>query len=121
MHSAGYLTSVPTSPLRAQSPQFSGMSAVVGVARSAPVEVSGESTQIEAAVSLSGVVLALRAGSTVRVYARQHGAVQWMEIDPEQVWFWSAEWQRREREAEEDLREGRFQDFDSLDDLLNSP
>ena len=121
MYGAGYLTSVSMSPLRAQLSQLSGMSAVVGVARSTPVEISGESRQIEAAVSLPGAELALRAGSAVRVYARQHGAVQWMEIDPEQVWFWSAEWQRREREAEEDLREGRFQDFDSLDDLLNSP
>lgn len=121
MPGAGYLTSVPMPLLRAQSAQLSAMSAVVGTARSAPIEVSGESPQIAAAVSLSGAELALRAGSAAQVYAGQHGLVQWVEIDPEQLWFWSAEWQRREREAEEDLREGRFQDFDNLDDLLNSP
>lgn len=120
MYGAGYLTFVLTSPWRTQS-QLSGMSAVVGVARSAPVEVSGEPVQIEAAISSHDPQLALRAGSTVQVYARQRGLLQGVEIDPAQQWYWSAEWQRREREAEEDLREGRFQDFDSLDDLLNSP
>ncbi len=120
MHDASYLSFVLTSSRRAQS-QLGGVPAVVGTARSASVEVSGESTQIEAAVSSRGPQLVLRAGSTAQVYARQRGLLQWVEIDPAQLWYWSAEWQRREGEAEEDLSEGRFQDFDSLDDLLNSP
>jgi len=28
-------------------------------------------------------------------------------IDADQAWFWSAEWQRGERQAEEDIRRGR--------------
>lgn len=28
-------------------------------------------------------------------------------IDPEQAWFWTREWQEREREADEDLAAGR--------------
>jgi hypothetical protein len=27
-------------------------------------------------------------------------------IDPEQAWFWTREWQQREREADEDLAAG---------------
>ena len=30
-----------------------------------------------------------------------------VEMDPEQTWFWSPEWQAGEREVEEDIREGR--------------
>lgn len=29
-------------------------------------------------------------------------------IDPEQAWFWTTEWQRKEREAEEDIRTGHI-------------
>jgi AbrB family looped-hinge helix DNA binding protein len=28
-------------------------------------------------------------------------------VDADQAWFWSREWQEGEREAEEDIREGR--------------
>lgn len=30
------------------------------------------------------------------------------DIDPEQAWFWTAEWQRGERQADEDIRRGRL-------------
>jgi hypothetical protein len=43
-----------------------------------------------------------------------------VEIDPEQRWFWSAAWQTREKKADEDLREGRYEDFDNVDDFINS-
>lgn len=35
-----------------------------------------------------------------------------------QDWFWTEEWQRAEKEAEADLDEGRFDDFDDVADML---
>ena len=39
-------------------------------------------------------------------------------FDPDQAYFWTEEWQRGEREADEDLREGRYCDFDDPEKLL---
>jgi len=39
-------------------------------------------------------------------------------IDPDQVWFWTEEWQRGEREAAADIKAGRVKKFDTLDGLL---
>ena len=36
----------------------------------------------------------------------------------EQAWFWSEAWQAGERASEADLAEGRYQDFDTMEDLL---
>ena len=35
------------------------------------------------------------------------------ERDPEQWWFWTPEWQAKEREADEDLAAGRVTPFES--------
>ena len=39
-------------------------------------------------------------------------------IDPEQAWFWTQEWQEREREADADLAAGRVTRFESDEDFL---
>jgi len=39
-------------------------------------------------------------------------------IPAEQAWFWAEEWQKGEREAEEDKAAGRVKSFDNVDDLL---
>jgi O-succinylbenzoate synthase len=36
----------------------------------------------------------------------------------DQAWFWINEWQAGEREAEADLAAGRYQVFDTMDDLI---
>ncbi len=44
-----------------------------------------------------------------------------ISIPRSQAWFWSDEWQRREREAEEDVHTGRvssIQDDETLDNYL---
>jgi hypothetical protein len=38
--------------------------------------------------------------------------------DPDQAWFWTEEWQKLEREAEDDIRAGRYRDFASMEDFL---
>ncbi len=39
-------------------------------------------------------------------------------IDPSQAWFWSAAWQRGEREAEEDIKKGRVKKARSAKELI---
>lgn len=36
----------------------------------------------------------------------------------DQSWFWTGEWQQRYREAKEDLKTGRFKEFDDVEALL---
>ena len=35
-----------------------------------------------------------------------------------QLWFWTPEWQRKEREADEDIAQGRVKGSTSVDELL---
>jgi AbrB family looped-hinge helix DNA binding protein len=39
-------------------------------------------------------------------------------VDKSQAYFWTAEWQAAEREADEDIRVGRVKTFESVDELL---
>ena len=39
-------------------------------------------------------------------------------IDPTQGWYWTEEWQQMEKEADEDLTDGRYRDFEALEGLL---
>jgi hypothetical protein len=41
-----------------------------------------------------------------------------VEIDPEQLWFWTPKWQAGECKVEKDLQLGRYEDFDSMDDFI---
>jgi len=36
----------------------------------------------------------------------------------DQAWFWSESWQAGERASEVDLVEGRYQDFDTMEEML---
>ena len=38
--------------------------------------------------------------------------------EPAQAWFWTPEWQQREREADEDIAAGRIRHFDDAESLL---
>ena len=35
-----------------------------------------------------------------------------------QAYFWTKEWQKKEKEAEEDIKKGRHKEFDNIDDLI---
>ena len=39
-------------------------------------------------------------------------------IDKSQAYFWTKEWQKAEQQAEEDLKAGRLETFDSIEELL---
>jgi len=39
-------------------------------------------------------------------------------VPKDQLWFWTAEWQRKEREAEADINAGRVKEFESVEELL---
>lgn len=52
-------------------------------------------------------------GNTARIVP-----IRTIKVPREQAWFWSPEWQRKEIEAEKDLRNGQYEDFESVEDLL---
>ncbi len=41
-------------------------------------------------------------------------------IDSDQRWWWMEEWQKGEREAQQDIEKGRGQKFESAEALLNA-
>ena len=54
----------------------------------------------------------------VRVDADGLHLVPQVMVDRHQSYFWMERWQAGEREAEADLESGRYQDFDSIEDML---
>ncbi len=41
-------------------------------------------------------------------------------MEEDQAWFWTAEWQAGEQAADDDIREGRVERFDTIEELLDS-
>jgi len=41
-----------------------------------------------------------------------------VKIPKSQAWFWSKEWQKKERAADRDIKEGKTRTFSSVDELL---
>lgn len=39
-------------------------------------------------------------------------------IPKDQLWYWTREWQKKEREADEDIAHGRTKEFESVEELL---
>jgi AbrB family looped-hinge helix DNA binding protein len=65
----------------------------------------------------------LREGDILEVVVEEDGSLRLvpkMAIDRSQVYFWTKRWQLAEREVEDDLQAGRYQDFNSMDDLIQS-
>jgi len=67
--------------------------------------------------------LNLRPGDEVELEVEEAGTVRLVpvrtiKVPRDQAWFWSPEWQKKEKEADDDLDAGRYRDFDSLEDLL---
>ena len=66
--------------------------------------------------------LKLEPGDEVDIHVKGETAVlvpiKTIKVPREQAWFWTSDWQRKEKEADQDLASGRFRDFESLEDLL---
>ena len=60
-----------------------------------------------------------RPGAQVEVSVRKGEIVlkPYMAVPADQAWFWSDEWQEKERQADEDLKAGRTHRLNSVDDL----
>ena len=65
----------------------------------------------------------LKEGDLLEVVLEEDGSLRLVPkvaIDRSQAYFWSKRWQKAELEAEEDLQQGHYQDFDNMDDFLRS-
>jgi len=41
-----------------------------------------------------------------------------IKVPRDQAWFWTKEWQEKEREADADITEGNVRDFESIEALM---
>jgi AbrB family looped-hinge helix DNA binding protein len=59
-------------------------------------------------------------GAQVEIVVREGEIVlvPHVAVPADQVWFWTDDWQARERQADEDRSAGRYTEHDSGDDLL---
>jgi hypothetical protein len=48
------------------------------------------------------------------------GEISAGRIDPEQAWYWTREWQSKEREADDDRTAGRVSRYESDEDFLTA-
>ena len=44
--------------------------------------------------------------------------IKTIKVPRDQAWFWTPEWQAKEKEADRDLASGRFREFGKFEDLL---
>jgi len=44
--------------------------------------------------------------------------IKTIKVPRDEAWFWTPEWQAREKEADKDIATGKYRDFDTLEDLL---
>ena len=67
--------------------------------------------------NLIAKALRLKKGDTMlmRLVGRK---LELVPIPRDQLWFWTPEWQKKEREADEDIAQGRVKESASIDELL---
>lgn len=62
--------------------------------------------------------LGLEVGDLIEVKIRNGKLILTPQKDEDDSWFWSEEWQAKEREADEAIRKGDFKEFDNIEDLI---
>lgn len=65
----------------------------------------------------------LTEGDLLEVTVEPDGSIRLtpkVAIDRSQAYFWTKRWQQAEGEVEEDLRADRYQDFDTMEDLIHA-
>lgn len=63
----------------------------------------------------------LKEGDLLEAVVEADGTVRLVPqiaVERSQAYFWTRRWQAGEREADDDLIEGRYKDFSSMDDLI---
>jgi AbrB family looped-hinge helix DNA binding protein len=63
----------------------------------------------------------IKEGDLLQIVVEADGTlrlVPQIAVNRSQAWFWTRRWQAGEREADDDLLEGRFEDFSSMEDLI---
>ena len=66
--------------------------------------------------------LALKPGDEVELEVQENTArlvpIKVIKVPRDQAWFWTPEWQEKEKGADQDLSAGRYRDFETAEDLL---
>lgn len=84
--------------------------------RALPVEYRELLTRID---ELSSDVRAMRAALVSLIDEVSHPLPKWiMPITKDDEWFWSEEWQKKEKEADEAESRGDFVEFDNPKDAI---
>ena len=57
---------------------------------------------------------------TVKLFGelRRHAGLKAQKIPDDQAWYWTEQWQRWEKQADEDIAVGRIKNFNSVDGLI---
>jgi len=50
---------------------------------------------------------------------RREANLQVVDLPDVQTWFWTKEQQAKEQEVDEEMRRGEYQEFSTVDDLIN--
>ncbi len=58
-------------------------------------------------------------GSVLSPSTSLSSGTQSLQLRLDQAWFWTEGWQKMEREADEDLKAGRYDEFESMDDFIS--
>jgi hypothetical protein len=66
------------------------------------------------------IAAAATAEQTPEAYLEAWAATNAHEPDPDQAWFWTPEWQAKEREADADIAAGRVTRFESDEEFLRA-
>ncbi len=62
----------------------------------------------------------LQADGSYKWYAIHPQSHERVEIDPDQAWFWTKEWQEGECEVDEYLAQGDYEEFDDVDTFFDT-
>jgi hypothetical protein len=81
---------------------------------------------LSSVASLCSLLAVLTAVRSLRVIAREESRIQAAVVDlaaaverAPQAWYWTAEWQAGEAEADEDIAVGRMTEAKSLDEMFD--
>ncbi len=79
----------------------------------------GESQNLWIQPSISNFYLSV---ANQRIVDGLYSVVDAPKVSPvsEQAWFWTKEWQAGERKVDEYIRSGNFEEFDTIEDFLDT-